>query len=357
MTLLPQARLADDYTIPCLIKGGWQLAGGHGDVDAAAAMRDMLAFTDAGITAFDCADIYTGVEELIGGFIRERRNLRGSDAPPVRVHTKCVPDLDALPTLTRPDLARIIDRSLQRLGLERLDLVQLHWWDYDIPGVVDAALHLTELQRMGKIHHLGATNFDTVHLGAMLDAGVPLVSHQVQVSVLDGRALRDMATLCESRGVKLLAYGALAGGFLHERWLGEPEPAMPLENRSLVKYKLIIDDIGGWAHFQSLLELLQRIALAHDTTIGAVALRHVLDQPVVAAAIVGARSTAHLAPTIAATQLSLATAERAMLAALIATAHGPAGDVYALEREKGGRHASIMRYNLNTDQRSRGQSP
>ena len=348
MTVLPQVALAADYTIPRLIKGGWQLAGGHGTVNATNAMRDMLAFTDAGITAFDCADIYTGVEELIGRFIRERRTLRGADAPPVRVHTKCVPDLAALPTLTKTDLARIIDRSLRRLGVERLDLVQLHWWDYDIPGAVDAALHLAELQQVGKIHHLGATNFDTAHLDAMLIAGVPLVSHQVQVSVLDGRALRDMATLCARHGVQLLAYGTLAGGFLHERWLGAPEPAMPLENRSLVKYKLIIDDIGGWDHFQSLLQLLRRIADAHETTIGAVALRYVLDQEPVAAAIVGARSTAHLASTVAATQLSLTTAERAQLVAMIATAHGPVGDVYTLEREKGGRHASIMRYNLNT---------
>ncbi len=348
MPSLPQVALAPDYSIPRLIKGGWQLAGGHGAVDPALAIADMTAFADAGVTAFDCADIYTGVEALIGQFLRHWRTARGSDADPIRVHTKCVPDLALLPTLTGAHIAQIIDRSLQRLGVERLDLVQFHWWDYDIPGFVDAALHLRDLQQAGKIHHLGATNFGTPQLTALLDAGVPLVSHQVQVSVLDARALRDMATLTQSRGVGLLTYGALAGGFLHERWLGVPEPTMPLENRSLVKYKLIIDDFGGWPLFQQLLQTLQHIATAHGTTIGAIAIRYVLDQPPVAAAIVGARSTAHLAPTIAATTIALTLAERSLLASILAQATGPLGDVYELEREKGGRHASIMRYNLNT---------
>lgn len=348
MTTLPQVALAPDYTIPRLIKGGWQLAGGHGAVDADSAIADMMAFADAGVTAFDCADIYAGVEELIGRFVAAWRNARGADAAPIRVHTKCVPDLDKLPTLTRADIESTIDRSLMRLRVERLDLVQFHWWDYDIPGALEAAMHLRDLQQAGKIHHLGATNFDTAHITAMLDAGVPLVSHQVQVSLLDARALRDMATLCHSRGVGLLCYGALAGGFLHERWLGAAEPQQPLENRSLVKYKLIIDDFGGWPLFQRLLGVLHGIAAAHRTTIGAVALQHVLDAPAVAAAIVGARSTAHLAPTLAATTLTLDEDEQALLHGVLAQRTGPLGDVYALEREKGGRHASIMRYNLNT---------
>jgi len=345
---LPQVTLARGYTIPRLIKGGWQLAGGHGAIDADSAIADMFAFADAGITAFDCADIYTGVEELIGRFLREWRSRRGGDAATIRVHTKCVPDLAALPALTRIDIERLIDRSLQRLGVERLDLVQFHWWDCDIPGAVNAALHLRDLQSAGKIDQLGLTNFDTPHVAAMLDAGVPIVTHQVQVSLLDARALRAMATLCAARGVGLLAYGALAGGFIHERWLGVAEPTEPLENRSLVKYKLIVDDFGGWTLFQQLLQTLDRIATTHGTTIGAVALRYVLDQPAVAAAIVGARHAGHLPATLAAASLSVTDDDRVALRALLDMATGPLGDVYELERDKGGRHAAIMRYNLNT---------
>ena len=94
----------------------------------------MDRFVDAGITTFDCADIYTGVEALIGEWLKRRRAR--SNAVPVQVHTKYVPDLDRLPTHSRADVVRGVDRSLARLGVEPLDLVQLHWWDYDVPGYV-----------------------------------------------------------------------------------------------------------------------------------------------------------------------------------------------------------------------------
>lgn len=333
--------------IPRLIKGGWQLAGGHGAVDEAAAIADMFTFAEAGITAVDCADIYTGVEAMIGRFLAAWRAKYGADAPTIRVHTKCVPDLDLLPTLSRADLERTIDRSLRRLGVERLDLVQFHWWDYAVGDPLAAALHLDAMRREGKIRELGVTNFDVPHLRAMLDAGVPVVAHQLQCSLLDRRALGAMREICEARGVKLLAYGSLAGGFLHERWLGAAPPAEPLENRSLVKYRLIIEEWGGWEPFQALLRALHTVAERHGTSIGAVALRWVLDQPTVAAAIVGARDAKHLAATLAALNVTLSDAERAELSAALGAGAGPSGDVYALEREKGGRHAAIMRYGLN----------
>ena len=330
-----------------LIKGGWQLAGGHGAVDETAAIADMFAYAEAGITAFDCADIYTGVEALIGRFLVEWRARHGVSAPPIRVHTKCVPDLDLLPNLTRADIERTIDRSLRRLGVERLDLVQFHWWDYALGDLVEAGLHLEAMRREGKIHEIGVTNMDVPHLRALIDAGVPVVAHQLQCSLLDRRALGAMREYCAARGIKLLAYGALAGGFLHERWLGAAPPVDALENRSLVKYRLIIEEWGGWDPFQRLLDALHAVAQRHGTSIGAVALRWVLDQPGVAAAIVGARHARHLPGTLAALALTLSESERAELTGAMGAGQGPSGEVYALERETGGRHATIMRYGLN----------
>jgi aryl-alcohol dehydrogenase-like predicted oxidoreductase len=162
---IPRIELQTGYSISRIIKGGWQLAGGHGPVDRAQAIRDMEAFVSAGITTFDCADIYTGVEELIGEFIRRSKSAFVSGSlPRVQIHTKYVPDLDDLPHLGRADVEAIIDRSLKRLGVERLDLVQLHWWDYSIQGYVETALHLRQLQQQGKIRHIGVTNFDGAHL-------------------------------------------------------------------------------------------------------------------------------------------------------------------------------------------------
>jgi len=341
---LPRAQLAPGYTVSRLLKGGWQLAGGHGPVDTAAALADMDRFVDAGITTFDCADIYTGVEALIGEWLK-RRGGPGTD-PPVQVHTKYVPDLDRLATHSRADVVRGVDRSLARLGVDRVDLVQLHWWDYDLPGYVDAAAWLDEQRRAGKIRHIGLTNFDQKRLAEIVAAGIPVVSHQLQYSVLDRRPANGMAAQCARDGIGLLCYGALAGGFLSERYLGRTDPAPPLENRSLVKYRLIIDEFGGWDRFQGMLAALGEVAARHGAGIGAVALRWVLDQPGVSGVIVGARHARHLEQARQASMLALDEDDRAAVARAQSASSGPDGDTYGLERVKGGPHASIMRYTL-----------
>jgi aryl-alcohol dehydrogenase-like predicted oxidoreductase len=341
---VPRVQLAPGYTVSRVLKGGWQLAGGHGTVDMRPALADMDRFAEAGITTFDCADIYTGVEALIGEWLK-RRVAQGA-AVPVQVHTKYVPDLDRLPTHSRADVVRGVDRSLTRLGLDRLDLVQLHWWDYDVPGFVDAAAWLDELRLAGKIRHVGLTNFDQTRLNEIVAAGVAVVSHQVQYSVLDRRPANGIAAQCARDGIGLLCYGALAGGFLSDRYLGQRDPAAPLENRSLVKYRLIIDEFGGWERFQQMLAALGEVAARHGVGIGAVALRWVLDQPGVSGVIVGARHARHLEQARQACVLALDEDDRAAIARVQSASTGPAGDVYDLERVKGGPHASIMRYTL-----------
>ena len=343
---MPRVALAPGYTISRVLKGGWQLAAGHGAIDPTSALDDMDRFAGAGITTFDCADIYTGVEALIGSWLARRRAL-GVNEPPIQIHTKYVPDLDRLPTHARADVVRGVDRSLSRLRVERLDLVQLHWWDYDVPGYVEAAAWLDELRVAGKIRHVGLTNFDLLRLRDIVAAGVPIASHQVQYSVLDRRPAAAMADFCAAHGIGLLCYGSVAGGFLSGRYLRMAAPPAPLENRSLVKYRLIIEEFGGWDRYQQMLAALDAIAQRHGAGIGAVAIRWLLDQPGVSAAIVGARHAAHLEQIAQACALMLDADDRAAIAAVQAVSAGPVGDVYALERAKGGPHASVMRYTLN----------
>ena len=338
--------LAPGYPISRVIRGGWQLAGGHGAVKRDRAIADMRAFLDSGVTTFDCADIYTGVEELIGEF---RASLPPSDRLRLRVHTKFVPDLSALATLRFADVERIIDRSLLRLHADTLDLVQFHWWDYGTPGLVDAAGHLAELRRRGKIRHIGGTNFDAPHSRAMLDASVPLVSMQAQYSLLDRRVAGPLSAVCAESGMRFLCYGTVAGGFLSDRWLGQAAPAEPLANRSLVKYRLIIEEFGGWDAFQGLLRLLDGIGRRHGASISAVATRWVLDQPYVAAAIIGARYAEHLADNLTVFRFALDPSDHAAINALLAEHPGPSGDFYALERDRTGPHGRIMKYELNRD--------
>ncbi len=343
---IARATLAPGYEISRLIKGGWHLAGGHGAVDAAQACHDMAAFVEAGITTFDCADIYTGVEELIGLFRRDYPQ----HASRLQIHTKFVPDLDRLATCDRAYVESVIDRSLRRLGVEQLDLVQFHWWDYAAPRFVEAALELERLRRAGKIRLLGVTNFGTAQLGAMLDAGVPFVAHQLQYSLLDDRPESAMIDLCRRRGLALLCYGTVAGGFLSDRWLGQPPaPAGPQANRSLTKYRLIIEEFGGWDLFQQLLGVLAAVAKRHHCDIATVATRAILDRPVVAGAIVGATNTAHLANHGRIDTVRLDADDEERIAAVTARRSGPRGDVYELERDREGAHGRIMRYTLNRE--------
>ena len=330
--------LAPGYEIPRLIRGGWQLAGDHGAVDAERAVDDMAAFVKAGVDVFDCADIYTGVEDLIGRY-RERD-------PSLRVHTKFVPDLAELANVDEAYVRRINARSRQRLRLTAPDLVQFHWWDYEVPGMLQVARHLVTLHNEGLIRHLGGTNFDSVRTEQLLDAGVPLVSMQVQYSLLDRRAAGALSALCARSPVKLLCYGTLAGGLLTSTWLDAPEPDT-LTNRSHIKYKLVIDDFGGWEPFQRLLHLLHAIGKKHGVSLSAVATRWVLDQPHVAAAIVGARYAAHLPEHLQVFGFALDAQDRAAIEKLVSECPGPQGDTYALERDRTGRHGRIMKYNLN----------
>ena len=347
MTDIPRIELRAGYSISQLIRGGWQLSGDHGAVDRDRAIADVVSFYDAGITTFDCADIYTGVEEIYGEGLRALAAARGTEAArAMRVHTKYVPDIAALATLSAADTERIVTRSLKRLGRERLDLVQFHWWDYAVPGMEDAVGHLIDLQARGLIEHLGITNFDhtrMVQIASMVD----LVAAQIQFSLLDRRPLEGFTRLAAERDVAIICYGVLAGGFLTDAWLGKSDPGFAFENRSLVKYRLIIEEFGGWTPFQELLGTLRRIADGHGVDIAAVAMRAMIEDDAATALIIGARSASHLDRTTSATGFSLTDADRSAIAASIKDAPGPRGSVFDLERDRTGTHGRIMKYNLN----------
>ena len=180
----------------------------------------------------------------------------------------------------------------------------------------------------------------------MVNAGVPLTSMQVQYSLLDSRPAKRMVEAAAANGVALFCYGTVAGGFLGDRWLGQPEPA-DFENRSLIKYKLIIDDLGGWDFFQALLKTLRGIADRHGVDIATIASAAMLPKKAVAAVIVGARNRSHLASNLAISSVALTAQDQAEIDAVLSQANELDGDVYTLERDRNGRHGQIMKYNLN----------
>ena len=156
-----------------------------------------------------------------------------------------------------------------------------------------------------------------------------------------------MIDLCRSRNIAVICYGTVAGGFLSERWVGRQEPGGDLTNRSLIKYKLIIDDFGGWDLFQQLLATLGRIAVKHRCDIATVASRAVLNWDHVAAIIVGATNASHLCANRKIAELQLDATDLASIESVLRRRQGPAGDVYSLERDRTGRHGRIMKYDLH----------
>jgi aryl-alcohol dehydrogenase-like predicted oxidoreductase len=336
--------LAPGYRIPPLVTGCWQLAADHGaaSVPLAALYDNWRRGLEAGYTAFDCADIYTGVEELLGRFAAGL-----GDPDRVQIHTKYVPDRGDLATLDRAAVESAVNRSLRRLGREALDLLQFHWWDYDVPGAIDVAMWLDELRRAGKIRHLGLTNFDLEHVREIASAGVELTSVQVQYSVLDRRPAGEFASWCQQRGIGLLCYGTLAGGFLSERFRGAREPVERPVNRSLVKYRLIIDECGGWVALQDVLEALAATASRRGVTLPLAALRWALDQPGTVAAIVGASRHSRWDEYAELWRADWEEESWPELEAVLAARRGPRGDIYALERDPEGGHMAILRMNLN----------
>ena len=249
--MIEQTELAPGFSTCRLLNGMWQVSGAHGAIDPARAIEEMHAYHDAGFTTWDLADHYGPAEDFIGVFRHELAQRHGEVAASnLQAFTKWVPSPGPM---TRDVVATNVDRARRRMGAEVVDLMQFHWWDYSDERYLDALEHLTTLRDEGAIRHLALTNFDTAHTERILDAGIRIVSNQVQYSLIDLRPEVALTPLCLEHGVQLLTYGTLAGGFLTERYLDQPEPsAGSLETASLGKYKQMIDSWGGWDLLQSL---------------------------------------------------------------------------------------------------------
>jgi aryl-alcohol dehydrogenase-like predicted oxidoreductase len=271
-----------------VLTGMWQVSGAHGHIDPEAAIDDMFHYHDAGFTSWDMADHYGPAEEFMGQFRRRLADSRGPEAlAGIQAFTKWVPRPGPM---SRAVVEQAVARSSRRMGMENLDLLQFHWWDYDDPRYLEALSHLSDLIDEGKIRHLGLTNFDTEHLKVIAGQGLRVVSNQVQYSLIDRRPEVRMASYCQQHRVHLLAYGAVCGGLLSERYLGLRESRWAeLDTASLRKYKQMVDSWGGWDLFQELLRVLEGIAAKHGVGIANVAVRYILDRPAVAAVILGAR--------------------------------------------------------------------
>lgn len=320
-----------------IIRGCWQLAADHSQHNVST--QPILDAIDCGFTTFDCGDIYLGVEELLG------RVLKSYKREELRVHTKFVPDLCRLQQIDRTYIEDIIDRSLKRLQVECIDLVQFHWWDWEVKNYFFVMDILSKIKAKGKIGEIGLTNVNSVYLEEFLHR-FDIASVQMQASLFDRRIERGIGTLCRKKGVKIFAYGSILGGFLTEKWLMREEPELcGLENRSLVKYKLLIDAACGWEEFQRRLMVLNVLAIKYQSDIASVAIAALLQGGQVTAAIVGVSLCNYSEQNRKLAKLPAL--EPCDLEKIAGWACNLQGDAYDEERDKNGAHAKVMKYNLN----------
>jgi len=282
--MVTYTELAPDLKISRVLTGLWQIADMERDgkkLDPTSTAQAMLPYVSAGFTTFDMADHYGSAEVITGTFRKQHPD------DPVQLLTKWVPKPGPV---TKGEVREAVQLSLDRIQTDSLDLLQFHAWNYADPVWLDSLFWLQELKQEGLIKHLGVTNFDAAHLRVAAASGIEIVSNQICYSLIDQRAHGAMTEVCQQYGVKILAFGTLAGGFLTEKWLGKPEPKVDEDNTwSQMKYKRFIDAAGGWEKFHSLLQALQEVAEKHQVPVATVASRFILDQPTVGGVILGAR--------------------------------------------------------------------
>ncbi|MBR3294824.1 MAG: aldo/keto reductase [Clostridia bacterium] len=338
---------SNGYTFNRIINGCWQLSAEHslqGKIDLKDVMYAFHRLKDEGFTTFDCADIYTGAEEILGMFVQELKASGDYEEEDIQIHTKFVPDKGILAEIDREYVERIVDRSLSRMHREALDLVQFHWWDFDIPGMMDTAFELVRLQEKGKVRNIGMCNMDTERLEQFLDAGINVVSNQAQYSFFDRRPEKTLLKFSSEHGIKTFCYGTLAGGFLDERYIGVPYDRP--ETRSQVKYMQVIEDTLTWGGLQELLVLLKGIADKYDVRIANVATQYVLKQNGVGAVMIGTRNSKHIDSNLKTLGFDLSEKDMSDIGEFLDRFPVLPGECYELERHSP-RYKGIILTDLN----------
>lgn len=244
---------------------------------------------EAGITFLDTADVYplggdlTTVgrsEEIVGRWMRDRR-------ADVIVATKCVGATSARPWdrgSSRKHIHEAVEASLRRLGVESIDLYQLH---ADDPGTpLDETLGaLDDLVRSGKVHYVGCSNWPAWRLARSLGRSearglVRFDCVQPRYNLLFRPFERDLFPLCDAEGIGVIPYNPLAGGLL----TGKHRPDAPEGRFSLANYR---ERYWHDEEFEAV-EQLRPLAVAAGVSLAHLAIGWMLSKPFVTSPIVGA---------------------------------------------------------------------
>jgi aryl-alcohol dehydrogenase-like predicted oxidoreductase len=287
--------------------GGFARAG-TGGVDEAKAQIDLCL--DAGVNLVDTADAYSGgvCEEIVGAAIKGRRD-------DLLVATKVGMNIGPTPNdrgLSRHHVVRQCEGSLRRLGIDHIDLYQLHSWDGLTP-LEETIAALEDLVQSGKVRYLGCSNFSAWQVMKGLwtadRAGAsPLVSQQIHYTLQAREAEYELLPLSLDQGLGILSWSPLAGGLLTGKYRRDASPA---SGRHLTDWDEppIRDPDQAYAIIDELVSVGEELGVPPVR----VALAWLIERPGMSSAVVGARTTEQLADSLAAVDVQLDEAQRARL--------------------------------------------
>ncbi len=266
------------------VTGGWAWGGADDDASRKAILRSL----ELGIDFIDTAPVYGfgKSEEVIGRALKEwgHRN-------PVTVATKCGLEWDEKERIRRnAKPARIraeVEDSLRRLGVEHIDLYQIHWPDPQTP-FADSMDAMVRLQEEGKIRWIGLSNFNTDQLRSCLDAG-PVHSLQPPYNLFERESDREILPFCLQESIATLVYGGLCRGLLTGKFTGSEEFPRGDLRRGDPKFKP-----DRFKQYVKAVNEFKRIASSYGKTPAQFALRWTLQQPGVTCVIAGARTSAQV---------------------------------------------------------------
>jgi len=289
------------------------------ETDEAAAHGIMDRYVEAGGTCIDTADVYGAgaSERIVGTWLSDRH-----DRDDLVIATKgrfALTD-DAGPNArgaSRGHLQRAVDASLTRLGVEVIDLYQVHAWDPLTP-LEETLDTLDTIVRAGKVHHIGLSNVT----GWQLQRAVLLARHhgwaepvtlQPQYNLLDRGIEYEVVPVCELDGIGILPWSPLGGGWLTGKYRRDEQPAGATRlgedpGRGVEAY-----GARNTARTWTIVDAVCAVADEHGVTPAQVALRWVADRPQVTSVILGVRTLEQLQDNLAAAALILDDGQRSRL--------------------------------------------
>jgi aryl-alcohol dehydrogenase-like predicted oxidoreductase len=284
--------------------GTWQLGGDWGSFDEATAIEAIRNARSLGINFFDTAQAYGfGVSERLLG--RALRDEIASHRDELVIATKGGLRLtdDGTVRDSSPEwLRRGVDASLQALGTDYIDLYQIHWPDPEVP-FAETAGALSELVGEGKIRHIGVSNFDARQMDEF-SRTTPVEALQPPYHLFRRDIEAGTLPYAREHDIGVLVYGPLAHGLLTGT-MSEDTTFAPDDWRS----RSPLFHGGEFGRNLEKVSALERLAEARGATVSQLAIAWTLANPAVHVAIVGARSTEHIAAAVAASGLDLGPAD------------------------------------------------